>query len=79
VLSLVTLTLADLKKELTKPRMARSAKIAELNLEITGIPKRPSIAMPGTVEKIIPAQICYTLHQNAAAGVMNVAKWLLTH
>jgi hypothetical protein len=56
VLSLVTLTLADLKKELTKPRMARSAKIAELNLEITGIPKRPSIAMPGTVEKIIPAQ-----------------------
>jgi hypothetical protein len=56
VLSLVVLTLADLKKELTKPRMARSAKIAELNLEITGIPKRPSIAMPGTVEKIIPAQ-----------------------
>ena len=56
MLSLVVLTLADLKKELTKPRMARSAKIAELNLEITGIPKRPSIAMPGTVEKIIPAQ-----------------------
>jgi hypothetical protein len=47
-------TLADLRKELGKPRMAKSAKTVELNIEIARIPKQPSIAM--TVEKIIPAQ-----------------------
>ncbi len=36
--------------------MAKSAKTAELNLDITRIPEQPSITMPGTVEKIIPAQ-----------------------
>jgi hypothetical protein len=49
-------TLADVKRELGKPRFAKSAKAAELNLEITRIPEQPSITMPGTVEKIIPAQ-----------------------
>jgi hypothetical protein len=49
-------TLADLKRELGKPRIAKSAKTAELNLEITRIPEYPSITMPGTVEKIIPPQ-----------------------
>jgi hypothetical protein len=49
-------TLADLKRELGKPRIAKSAKTAELNLESTRIPEHPSVTMPGTVEKIIPAK-----------------------
>jgi hypothetical protein len=36
--------------------MARSAKIAELNLDTTRIPGQPSTTMPGTVNKIIPPQ-----------------------
>ena len=38
-----------------KPRMARSAKIAELNPDTTRIPEQPSVSMPGTVDKIIPS------------------------
>ena len=49
-------TLAGLKRELGKPRIAKSAKTAELNLDITRIPERSSTTMPGTVEKIIPAR-----------------------
>jgi hypothetical protein len=37
--------LATLKKEMAEPRVAKSARIVE----------PPSITMPGTVEKIIPA------------------------
>ena len=37
------------------PRMARSAKIAELNLDAVRTREQPSITMPGTVEKIIPS------------------------
>jgi hypothetical protein len=36
--------------------MAKSAKIAQLHLETARIPERPSITMPGTVDKIIPAK-----------------------
>ena len=32
--------------------MARSARIAELNLDTTRIPEQPSIARPGIVDKI---------------------------
>jgi hypothetical protein len=46
---------ASVKKELAKPRMAKSARIAELNLDITRIPEQPSTSMPGTVDKIIPS------------------------
>jgi hypothetical protein len=49
-------TLAGLKRELGKPRIAKSAKTAELNLDTTRIAERPSTTMPGTVEKIIPAR-----------------------
>jgi hypothetical protein len=49
-------TLADLKRELGKPRIAKSAKTTKLNLGTTRIPEHPSITLPGTVEKIIPAQ-----------------------
>lgn len=48
-------TTARVRKEMEKPRMARSAKIAELNLDTTRIPERPSVSMPGTVDKIIPS------------------------
>jgi hypothetical protein len=47
-------TRASVKKEMAKPRMARSAKIAELNLDAARTPEQPSVTMPGTVDKIIP-------------------------
>ena len=46
---------ASIQKEMAMPRMARSAKIAELNLDTTRIPEDPSVTMPGTVDKIIPS------------------------
>jgi hypothetical protein len=46
-------TRASVRKEMAKPRMARSAKIAELNLDTARIPEPPSTTMPGTVDKII--------------------------
>ena len=48
-------TRASVKKEMAKPRMARSARIAELKLDTTRIPEPPSVTMPGTVDKIIPS------------------------
>jgi hypothetical protein len=48
-------TRASVRKEMAKPRMAKSAKIAELNLDTTRIVEEPSATMPGTVEKIIPS------------------------
>lgn len=51
---------ASVKMEMAKPRMTRSARIAELNLNTARNPEQPSVSMPGTVEKIIspprPAQ-----------------------
>jgi uncharacterized protein YfaS (alpha-2-macroglobulin family) len=46
---------ACVSKEMGKPRMARSARIAELNLDMARIPEQPSTTMPGTVDKIIPS------------------------
>lgn len=46
-------TRASVKKEMAKPRMARSARIAELNLDTSRIPEPPSVVMPGTVDQII--------------------------
>jgi len=46
---------AGVLKEMAKPHMARSAKIAELNLDTTRIPEQPSTTMPGTVDKIVPS------------------------
>jgi len=48
-------TRASVKKEMAKPRMARSARIAELKLDTARIPEHPSTTMPGTVKKIIPS------------------------
>jgi hypothetical protein len=49
--------LASLKSELALPRIARSARIAQLNLDARRISERPSTSMPGTVDKIISPQI----------------------
>jgi hypothetical protein len=48
-------TYTSVKKELAKPRMARSARIAELNLHTTRTREQPSTILPGTVDKIIPS------------------------
>jgi hypothetical protein len=44
---------ASVKKEMAKPRMARSARIEELKLDTDRIPENPSTTMSGTVIKII--------------------------
>jgi len=46
---------AEVRREMAQPRMARSAKIAEPNLDPTRILEQPSVTMPGTVGKIIPS------------------------
>jgi len=48
-------TQASVKDEMAKPRITKSARIAEQNLDRTRIPEQPSVIMPGTVEKIIPS------------------------
>ncbi|MCU1244016.1 MAG: hypothetical protein JWO71_4742 [Candidatus Acidoferrum typicum] len=48
-------TRISVKKEMAKPRMARSARITELNLSTARIPERPTTTMPGTVDEIIPS------------------------
>jgi hypothetical protein len=50
-----TATRADVKNEMAKPRVARSARIAELNLDTARTIERPSTTMPGAVKKIIPS------------------------
>jgi hypothetical protein len=50
-----TATRASVQKEMAKPRMAKSARIAQLNLDTARIPEPPSTTMPGTVDKIIPS------------------------
>jgi hypothetical protein len=50
-------TLASVTKEMANPRMARSAMVAELDLDTTRIRERPSITIPGKVNKIIPAAV----------------------
>jgi hypothetical protein len=44
------------KKEMARPRMAKSARIMERNLEEGRTPEPPSTIMPGTVAKIIPSR-----------------------
>ena len=46
---------SSVKKEMAKPRTARSARIRELNLDTARISEQPSTTMPGTVDKIIPS------------------------
>ena len=43
----------SVKKEMAKPRMARSARISELNPDKARTREHPSTTTPGTVDKII--------------------------
>jgi uncharacterized protein YfaS (alpha-2-macroglobulin family) len=49
-------TRASVRKEMAKPRIARSARIAELNLDTARIPEQPSTTMLGIVNKIIQSR-----------------------
>ena len=49
-------TRVSVEKEMDQPRMSRSAKIAELDLDIARIREEPSTSMAGTVRKIIPPE-----------------------
>jgi len=46
-------TRASIKKEMAKPRMAKSARKAELNLDAERVSGQPRATLPGTVNKII--------------------------
>jgi uncharacterized protein YfaS (alpha-2-macroglobulin family) len=46
-------TRAIVKKEMARPRMAKSARIMERSLNTSRIPEPASTTMPGTVDKII--------------------------
>jgi hypothetical protein len=48
-------TRASVTKEMAKPRMARSARITELNLDTMRIREQPSTILSGIVDKIIPS------------------------
>src|ERR1700690_1537284 len=48
-------TRASVKKEMAKPRMARSARIAELKMDTSRKAEPPSTTMPGIVEEILPS------------------------
>jgi hypothetical protein len=44
-----------IQKQIDQPRISKSARIAELNLDVARIPEPASTIMPGTVEKLIPS------------------------
>jgi hypothetical protein len=62
-------TRASIKKEMAKPRMAKSVRIAELNLHAKRIPGQARTTVPGTVDKIIPF-----LHPNQPEKAQIVVK-----
>jgi hypothetical protein len=71
---LTNATRANVTKEMAKPRMARSAKIAELNLDTTRIPEQPRTTMPGTVDRIIPSP-CPSQPEKAQIAVDGADPW----
>jgi hypothetical protein len=44
-----------LTKEMALPRMSKSARVAELNLDTARIPEQPRTVIPGTVDKLVPS------------------------
>ena len=46
---------ASLVMEMARPRIAKSAKIAQLKLDTTRTPEQPSATVPGSVDGIIPS------------------------
>ena len=63
---------AKVKKEMAKPRMARSARIAELKSDTSRIAESPSVTIPGTVEKIIP--VTSNQPEKAQVGIAGAVK-----
>jgi hypothetical protein len=53
---LLDATRASVKKEMARPRMAKSARIMKRSLDTGRIPERASTIMRGTVDKIIPSR-----------------------
>jgi co-chaperonin GroES (HSP10) len=49
-------TRESVKREMQKPRVARSARVAELKLSSDRIPEHPSTSVSGTVRRIIPSR-----------------------
>jgi hypothetical protein len=49
-------TRASVRIEMAKPRVAKSARAAELNLDASRTTELPSASVPGTVLKVIPAR-----------------------
>jgi hypothetical protein len=47
-------TRASVEKEMAKPRVTKSARIAQLNLGTGRTPEPPRVSMPGTVIEIVP-------------------------
>jgi hypothetical protein len=45
-------TRASIKKEMARPRMAKSARTAELNLDTERVPGQARATLPGTANKI---------------------------
>jgi hypothetical protein len=54
-LDLSKLSYKSIEQEMTKPRMARSAKMVTLTLDAERVSKNPSITIAGIVRKIIPS------------------------
>jgi len=48
-------TRASVRKEMARPRMAKSARMTLRNLDAGRIRERPSTTMAGTVDKTIPS------------------------
>jgi hypothetical protein len=47
--------LVGVQTEMALPRMSKSARIAERNLDTARIPERPRTVITGTVDKLIPS------------------------
>jgi hypothetical protein len=48
-------TFVGVQTEMAKPRMSKSARIAERNSDTARIPEPPRTVIPGTVDKLIPS------------------------
>ena len=48
-------TLVGVQTEMALPRMSKSARMAELNLDTARIPEQPRTVMPGAVHQLIPS------------------------
>jgi hypothetical protein len=46
---------ASIRAEMALPRMSKSARIAESNLDTARVSERPRTTIPGTVDKLMPS------------------------